>query len=277
MAARSLLDLPVETLINIFALLDARHIVRCSAVCTYFKEVIGNSIVLQYNIELGICGYDGLSNSSGEPAITAIRLEQLQRHIDSWNNLDWAETRVKVPREFVVSVLSGGVYAMATNTSVVCVQLPSRIRGTALRTWTLENVDPTLWSIAIDPPNDLLVFTSRTMRRGFYYSVAHIRTLSDNNPHPLAIHSVLDSDDNLSPNFVTHGPSRIMGRSLGIVRIYPDRKILEIWNWRTGRRVCRLMLGKEVNALLFAFTSATSFILPRFVDCSIRRMSIFTR
>ena len=76
------------------------------------------------------------------------------------------------------------------------------------------------------------------MSRGTYYSALHIRTLSDYTLHPSAIHPVLDSNDNLSPNSVTHGTLRIMGLSLGIARIYGDRATLEIWNWRTGRRVC---------------------------------------
>jgi hypothetical protein len=57
-------------------------------VCSYFKHVIENSIVLQYFIKLDMFGYAHVSGSVDTPAIPTTRLNQLERHIDAWNHLD---------------------------------------------------------------------------------------------------------------------------------------------------------------------------------------------
>ncbi|KAF9511743.1 hypothetical protein BS47DRAFT_1139547 [Hydnum rufescens UP504] len=103
-----LLALPLELLIHIFALLEGHHIVRCIAVCSYFKHAIENSIMLQCLIKLDMFGY-----MNGPGREDTVRLNQLERHIDSWNKLDWVESRIDVPRwRYGPGVLREGIYAL---------------------------------------------------------------------------------------------------------------------------------------------------------------------
>ena len=131
-----------------------------SKVCTHFKMTIENSVALQYRVELAVCGYEDRPYAEMNPAIAAIVLEKLRRHIEAWNELDWMETRTKIP--IGQTVLSGGVLAAAhTNMTLTCVQLPSRIRDIPFQMWTLENdLQNHDLDIAIDVPNNLLVLVS---------------------------------------------------------------------------------------------------------------------
>lgn len=180
MATESLVDLPLEILIHIFGLLDGRQIVRCSAVsyslecttsliseharlskvCTHFKMAIKDSVALQYRVELAVCGYEDRPYAEVRPANAAIALEKLRGHIEAWNELDWVETRAKIPNGR--TVLSGGVLAVYTDMTLTCVQLPSRTRDIPFRMWTLENdLQTDGLDIAIDAPNNLLVLVSQ--------------------------------------------------------------------------------------------------------------------
>jgi hypothetical protein len=127
-------------------------------VCTYFKHVIESSIVLQYFIKLDMFGYTDGSGSLDAPAVTATRLNQLEKHIDAWNNLDWVESHVAAPPLANNSgVLCQGILATFDHRSVYCIQLPHPTRGILSREWTLEDFSSPIDQIEIDPSNNLLV------------------------------------------------------------------------------------------------------------------------
>ena len=100
---------------------------------------------------------------AGVPAISATRLQQLQRRIDAWNKLDWVESRMNAS----VSIwwrksvgLREGIYMIVNDTEVVCIQLPSHARGVPLHTWKLGNFGFDVSDAEIGPCNDLLVVLS---------------------------------------------------------------------------------------------------------------------
>ncbi|KAF9511745.1 hypothetical protein BS47DRAFT_1139583 [Hydnum rufescens UP504] len=162
----SLFTLPHEILTRIFALLEGRHIARCSAVCSYFKDIVGCSAVLQYFIKLDMFGYLDVSGSVDVPAISATRLSQLGRHIDAWNKLDWMESHIRVPFQYEdFGILCQGIIAMFNLKSVCCIQLPHLMRGIQFRTWTLGDFSFPIYQIEIDPSNNLLVVMSRILVR----------------------------------------------------------------------------------------------------------------
>ena len=96
------------------------------------------------------------------PTITATRLNQLQRHIDAWNRLDWVESRIDIEIDIpTFRVVREGVCALANDSEVVCIQFPSVARGIPLRTWKLGNFGFPISDIEISPSNNLLVIESR--------------------------------------------------------------------------------------------------------------------
>ncbi|KAF9514409.1 hypothetical protein BS47DRAFT_881028 [Hydnum rufescens UP504] len=194
-----LLALPLELLIRIFALLEGHQIVRCIAVCSYFKLAIENSITLQYVIKLDMFGY-----IDGPGRADSARLNQLERHIDTWNKLDWVESRIDLPISRALLEPREGIYAISNYTEVICIQLPSLHRGVPLRMWTLGFEFP-VDLVEIDPSNNLLVALFTIPRSAI-------------NPSDTSICKV-----------------RVMGLLLGLA----DVEGLEIWNWAT----CRKMTG----------------------------------
>ena len=94
------------------------------------------------------------------------------------------------------------------------------------------------------------------------YAAVHLRTLSDNTPHPDALHPVLHSSDADQAFILGADTIQIMGYSLGIVRRVADVAVLEIWNWIDGRQMAvsstkRSVLRSPLNMAIFpAFSIA---------------------
>jgi hypothetical protein len=97
-----------------------------------------------------------MDGPSGQPC-SSERLSLLRTYESSWKTLDWNEhTSIPVP-EGNAWELYGNVWAHSRgDKEIVCVQLPSRLRGISMRQWTLE-FDFTLRDFGIDPSQDLLV------------------------------------------------------------------------------------------------------------------------
>ncbi|KAF9514407.1 hypothetical protein BS47DRAFT_1485129 [Hydnum rufescens UP504] len=265
----SLFTLPLEILTRIFGFLEGRQITGCSTVCSYFKHAIENSIVLQYLIKLDMFGYADVSGSVDASVVPATRLDQLERHIDAWNNLDWVED--VLPHDYGFGILCQGILATSDLKSVHCIQLPHLVRGIQLRRWTLDNLPFPIYGIEIDPSNDLLVVVSRESAdldpMGSKTITLHLLTLSDSRPHPRAISHTLFS-------VLTHARScpcpavRVMGCLLGVVLYFRLDARLEIWDWVTGQKMTVLEMRYAHHVYSFEFLSATSIVavLPRALE-----------
>ncbi|KAF9511768.1 hypothetical protein BS47DRAFT_1346358 [Hydnum rufescens UP504] len=163
-------------------------------VCSYFKDVIQSSIILQYLIKLDMFGYIDALGSMDAPLIPATRLNQLERHVEAWNNLDWMETRLSAPPHDVqdFGIVSQGIFATSDRSGVYCIQLPRPMQGIPLRTWVLGGFAFPITQIEIDPSNNLLVVLSRTFLRPDVHNVAlYLHTLSGNHPHPRVRNHIL--------------------------------------------------------------------------------------
>jgi hypothetical protein len=172
----SLFTVPLEILTQIFRLLEGHQIAKRATVsprqfsllhhpgmlnplkiCSYFKHVIESSIVLQYFIKLDMFGYTDISGSVDAAETPATRLNQLERHIDAWNNLDWVESSIGVPfPDQGLSILRHGIFV----TFDIEIQLPHLIRGIRFRIWMLKDFTFPIHEIEIDPSNNHLVVVS---------------------------------------------------------------------------------------------------------------------
>ncbi|KAF9512480.1 hypothetical protein BS47DRAFT_1382975 [Hydnum rufescens UP504] len=276
-----LFALPPEILIHIFGLLEGRQIARCGTVCSYFKHVIEGSILLQYFVKLDMFGYTDVSESVDAPGIPATRLNQLESHIDAWNNLDWVESHVDAPPRDGISnafgVLCQGIFAMFDSKRVYCIQLPHLVRGTLFRRWTLDGFAFPVDQIEIDPCNNLLLVLSREYLHPDPGVIVHfhLRTLSDNTPHPRAVSHILAS--------IRTGAGvpqvRTMGRLLGVAVCFPFKPRLEIWNWMTGQKMTVLDVKDDDDPhsyRTFEFLSATSIVVVRAVALEVYQIRIET-
>jgi hypothetical protein len=86
---------------------------------------------------------------------SAARLEVLEKHLTRWKYMDWDEEGIMIPNQDC-GALVGGVYAVGVEESILCFELPSRVRQTPLRSWTHENTFD-VQSLILDPGQDLLV------------------------------------------------------------------------------------------------------------------------
>jgi hypothetical protein len=80
----------------------------------------------------------------------------LHKHIDRWQTLDWEESHEDLHNGDLYE-FTAGVYCLATSDKLTVVELPSRVRGTELRKWTLNDFGFDLVDFSFDPAQDLLV------------------------------------------------------------------------------------------------------------------------
>ncbi|KAF9510339.1 hypothetical protein BS47DRAFT_1384011 [Hydnum rufescens UP504] len=258
---------PLEILTQIFGLLEGHQIARCGAVCSYFKRIVEGSSGLQYLIKLAIFGYTDASESVDAPASAITRLNRLERRIDAWNHLDWVESRVDAPlpsSDF--GIICEGVFAMFDYRRVYCIQLPHLMRGIPFREWTLKKFSFPIHEIEIDPSSNLLVVVSMAVDHPDPPAVKtvtlHLRTLSDNSPHPRAISPILFSVriDRGCPMI------RVMGRLLGVTLCFRRELRVEIWDWTIGEKLTVVEDMRDLDSLIgsycpFEFLSATSLVV----------------
>lgn len=102
-------------------------------------------------------GYEnGHHTEEGILSTTASRQERFQQLMDRWEALDWIESRIKMPR-YSSYELAGGIYATSDTESLTCVELPSRVRQTSVRTWRHTNFGFRISDFTMDKSEDLLV------------------------------------------------------------------------------------------------------------------------
>jgi hypothetical protein len=91
---------------------------------------------------------------------TAERRERLQAHVDAWRNLRWSSCvhLFDLPQNAVMNVNPGGILTFISYSEwkIKFVQLPSNLRGIAMRQWELTFSFPPL-VFSFDPSEDVLV------------------------------------------------------------------------------------------------------------------------
>lgn len=161
-----ILSCPAEVIWEILRELipDYKSLLRCRLACRQFRTIIDSSVQLQLELKLEAYGYKLSSPPfppQKSPSISSTDLlKKLDTHIEAWRTLNWEETKQSLTdcshiynfaHGYFVSVRKGN-YA-----SIICMQLPSRLMGTEMRIFTIEDVGFVVCNLAIDPSQDLLV------------------------------------------------------------------------------------------------------------------------
>ncbi|TBU44170.1 hypothetical protein BD309DRAFT_990477 [Dichomitus squalens] len=250
------LGLPGELLVECLKHLDWEDLVRCKQVSKRLRDVVNDSLELQYRIELGA---DGLVEGLGCTYTTAERLQLLLQRRARWRYLDWSRiVPISAPGLCQAYELVDGVFASSMGNDffgsrhLELTWLPTSTQEA--RKIEREDLGIRIRDFAIDPSQDLMALvladdvTSMTI---------HLRTISRNEPHPKARIPELRAtvpqvrncfvqivDDVIGAFFWFHGPG------------------LVIWNWRTGKKVVDCVgVNLPTGTYDFAFISSRAYIV----------------
>jgi hypothetical protein len=202
-------------------------------VCTLWHETVKSTSELQYTIELWA---DGMVRGDSSPFTCAEGLKVLRDRRRAWRNLEWtSKTVVQIeafgscPYDLVGSVfaqLPPGPNFLSISLSRL-VDEPENARSIHSVSFGLglEDAD----DFRIDPSQDLIVVLFLPPV-GLAY--LELRTLSSQQPHPLAVHPLLV--------FPTSGPGmtdsfQIVDDIIGIFS--PHSYELVLINWRAGSTI----------------------------------------
>ncbi|KAH9175676.1 hypothetical protein EDB89DRAFT_2066586 [Lactarius sanguifluus] len=220
--------LPNELITNILAALHYRDLASCIQVCRRMADIIRDSVLLQYHLELGRCGMN-----DGPLSTLSIleRRERLLAHDDAWKSLRWSACLnvFNFPDHgyYEANIAPGGILTFVSSRErrIIFVQIPSNLRGIPMRQWELSLSFVPHAPCALDLSEDILVVSQRNEFN------LHFLSLSTGKPHPLAADPPLY--DPLPPfHQITH--VRISVAQNHVAVLIRDRK-LRVWNWKTGQ------------------------------------------
>lgn len=158
---------PIEILWLVFLSLrpDFKSILDCRAVCRRFLESIDSSVEVQLALKLDLWGYQETLASRG--FTRAELLSKLDAHVEAWRTLDCDEAVLETPSGAAYDLAQGVYVCVNTHdeSTVTCVELPSRLTGAAHRVYALRSVEFPIKDLAIDPSQDLIVLFEMSVLR----------------------------------------------------------------------------------------------------------------
>ncbi|KAJ7614963.1 hypothetical protein FB45DRAFT_249731 [Roridomyces roridus] len=252
----SLSDAPPGILCRILLLLEPQTTLICSSVSRQWQETIAGCSQIQYQLELWKAGLVcGLQSSM----TTADKRQALVEHRRAWRRLEWrSKTAVSLPA-LVPTVraraLAAGILALqenGPNIYTLPLQEDSRVTKHVL------GVDPdTCMSLTMDPTQDLLAVVY-TPVSGFGSLTLALRSLTANQPHPMARHPTIPvgTDDDEAISIL------IADDAVGIS--FADPGVIRVWNWRTGALLADVQL--DTDRPTFQFISPRAFVTACRVD-----------
>ncbi|TFK46954.1 hypothetical protein OE88DRAFT_1648172 [Heliocybe sulcata] len=223
-----------ELLVGIFSELNHLSLTGLRQVSKFLKNVVDESVVLQYKVELAKVGME-----NG-------RASHLREHRAAWESLSFESVNVLPPAAFgVLWDLQGGVFARTDGpSSLVLNQLPGHARGLPAKEWRIQDVGRHIRHVKIDPSQDMLVLVEHPEER----CILHLRTMSTGDRHPLVsnpdivvsledhdpedrcAYTVVICDDTLALMFLSFPP----------LDIHEDPNNASwgsdifVWNWKTS-------------------------------------------
>ncbi|EED78281.1 predicted protein [Postia placenta Mad-698-R] len=223
MATHIITDLPVELLVMIFLLLDARDLINCKQVCQLFLQLIRDSTVLQYFYELELAG---MADEPLCPLPYAERLRKLRslQHMrrtaelvpgtsfPQWTALAW-------------TTAPDGLFAQANmRGGIDFIQLPSAVLGVSERRWSVhsDGLEMEMETMCMDPSQDVVVVTGWDR--------------VPNRPHEI---NLSDTGRYYKKNDVEHfrregRQTRLEGDYVAHLGSWNHEYAVLVWDWKTG-------------------------------------------
>ncbi|KAJ3875616.1 hypothetical protein F5051DRAFT_57595 [Lentinula edodes] len=236
--AISFLQLPVEILCDVLQVLYVKDLLQCNLVCKCLRRIINESSALQYTIELARCRMKPVPTSK---LPISSRLRILRDRENAWRTFSpKSQHKLKLNHSGTVYEFAGGVYGTGKEinrrtTYITFYDLPSVTSG-AQRSITHTFTDVNVIDFTMDPAQDLLVLVSMNEDSPYLYDL-HLRTLSLNEPHPLAPSPILPCYRKLPGLNLTEGAVQIQisGDVIGFLvkeALLSLRAHFEVFKWR---------------------------------------------
>ncbi|KZT19104.1 hypothetical protein NEOLEDRAFT_1078539, partial [Neolentinus lepideus HHB14362 ss-1] len=184
----NLLSLATELIVYVLENLDLNSLVACQRVCSDLKKIIDESVTLQYRIELAVAGMENGPPSSID---VAERLRRLQNYTKAWREMTFSPLEKEIELSGHLWELYGGVLVTSVgDTTLVFNKLPGHARGIRSQEWKIENVGFPIRDFKMDLSQYLLAMLDFPQHGGGFCTI-HLRTLSTNEPHPLASYALI--------------------------------------------------------------------------------------
>lgn len=282
------IDLLDETIVHILALLDARDIAQCQQVCRKLNSLVTSSACLVYILTLDSLSYNLPSTPRSD--ITLVdKIELLRQHRLHWARPDTLQAaRYNLSfRSSPMDVYIGGVLVQAypgTPASYFHTlhfyQLQSKNLGVQFQEWNLDNLGPNLCKFTVDPDQNLLVLfetsdlnNSESLPENQFR--VHLRTMSDNQPHPSALTSAMIVSFGEEPKEDSETPFymyslTVSGALLTITLESVSHKFsswIIICDWHRGVEVTRAPFAQFLGPS-FALLSPSMILLPHYFDAT---------
>ncbi|TFK46777.1 hypothetical protein OE88DRAFT_859210 [Heliocybe sulcata] len=264
-----LLSLPAELLQLVLGSLEYPILCLLRRVSRFFKNLIDNSVALQYNVLLR---YSGMEDCPHSGMGISERLRRLEEHTAAWKTMTFDTSgtshRLKAPADDAWQ-LSGGMLARSDGSrGIIFNQLPGRARGIPARRWHIRDVGFIIKYLTMVPSQDLLLLVEDPENLTTPCTV-HVRSLSTGSPHPEAV-----SPEIRLPHPHSHTPECCynhlvacgdhIGFALDYLSWLEDTHLdfeIFIYNWKTGELLLNIR-SPEGNAIdAFTFLSEQYILL----------------
>ncbi|KAG8814309.1 hypothetical protein FRC17_001208 [Serendipita sp. 399] len=278
------IELPDETLIHILSFLRLQDLLHCRALNRRIHNIIKNSIVLKFRIELAHAALEELWQPIEYKVnlkTTIERLDSLRKLQFGWRNLAWrARHLVSLdhPKGSLYELSSGIFFTgkkrrlgVARTQEIVLQELPS-LECPSPPSKAELNCHVAISQVCVSIPQDLLVLLEESrsnqggsIRDNKLIFKLHLHSLASNLPHPEATNPILEYDCMstwMSYSFVM----QIMGNSLGVLFTSgvlgdSDYERFVVWDWTTSeKRGMVSMPGSRYDS--FSFISEDTFVIP---------------
>ncbi|KAL1723367.1 hypothetical protein EV715DRAFT_260727 [Schizophyllum commune] len=215
-----LLSLPNELLVRSLSLVSYEDLARCAMACTRLRDLVKDTMVLQYAFLLGL---NGLQDGASAEGIAA-RLAKLRQYLKARRRpLENSTAAVQSLPEECIEESNGNIVAYvdydedADDSTIHMVQLPSPLRGVEARRWTISS-DSDVKAFSVESSMDLLVVVIE--RAG--------------EPHPRAQKPSWTCE--LPDAYNPHVPIHINEDKLAMEFVHEaaTSSSFIIWNWETG-------------------------------------------
>ncbi|KAH9890078.1 hypothetical protein C8Q73DRAFT_736647 [Cubamyces lactineus] len=285
----SLLQLSPELMVHILSYLDYRDLQVCRRVNQAMNKLIQSSILLQYSMQLQLCGYD---DNPSCPQVIADKLLRLLQQENAWARLDFEkETTIRIP--FTPS----SIYDLTDGVLLLGESVSGAQSGADTIRWTRisrlvassDPPPPNLWEridvsahvidvgLSVEEHDLIVVATDRETDDNQTQFELRLIQLSTGLNHPLAAQPAIElAIVPLPPQAVAGHCSvciEIIGDLLCFLFHYPSGSttppaMFEVYNWKTGQ--CLQIRGLDCPSYsTFTFLAPDVIALPNCADNTI--------
>ncbi|KAG2140120.1 hypothetical protein DEU56DRAFT_735144 [Suillus clintonianus] len=198
MSTITLIQLPPEILCHVLAFLDAYDLMRIRKTSKRLKEIVDDSEMLQYTIDLSYFQMIPVGPSETDVPPATLR-KQLGLYNAAWQRAEY-EWKCSLPSLMLgqIYAFGGGIYGSAGENCISFARLPSASDSGDLYYWSHPVDVPALVDFTFCAAQDLLIIVSRPPDLQSYVYDVHLRSLTTNDTHPDAAQpslKALDEDD----------------------------------------------------------------------------------